>query len=368
MRPKAKSNLLDKPIIYKNLDPSNMIQRIVRFPMQCQSAWDQGCKFPVSDISRELKQIIFLGMGGSAICGDLASDLMRELGSVPVFVNRGYTLPRNIDGHSLVFASSYSGNTEEVLSALGDAMRLGCQVIGMTSGGVLREYCQNFEIPFYQLPEDLEPRLSLGYSMVFPLAILSRLGLLQDQSSALEESIPLMSKMNDVYSIDQPADINLAKTLAMDMYRKIVVIFGSGILSAVSRRWKTQINENAKALAFIEVLPEAQHNAVESLSLLSKKHMSGCVLLLQPRTLHERVNLRYRLLEELAEEEGLTQYTVVASGKSLLSQMLTTIYFGDLVSYYLALLNKENPSPVPVLTATKERLDSISKAHLPIGY
>ena len=351
--------LLDNPETYERLDTTGFQERIGDLPNQCLRAWADGLKFRLPDHYRDVHNVVVTGVGGSAIGGELLGDLISGNGSSMVTVCRDYHLPSYLSSDSLVIVSSYSGNTEETLAAFSDAVRRGAKIIVVTTGGQLLKLAYQENVPVFHIDYEGEPRTALGYSFLIPMAILQNLGLVISNDEDILEATDVLLSLSQRLKPNVPMDNNPAKELAMSLHGKLIVVYGGGILCGVARRWKTQFNENAKAWAFVELLPEAGHNAIAGIQWPRRMGNNACVLLLNSWSLDSNMKIRLAVIEELLGKSGVECRVVDGIGKSVLAQMLSNVLFGDYTSYYLALLNGENPSPVPQLDYLKYRLNGL---------
>ena len=348
---------LDNHTRFSELDPDGMLDRIGELPQQCRAAWAlaQGLELPSA--YGAVRHIIILGMGGSAIGGALLQGLVAGECAVPITVVRGYDLPAFVRGPDhLVIGCSYSGNTEETLSAFGEALERGVRPVLVTTGGKLAALAQEKGIPLVRFDYRAQPRAALGYSFTLPLGLLWRLGLLRDYSADLEEAIQVMEAWQMEIGPDAPAARNAAKSLAGQIAGRLPVAYGAGFLAAVANRWKTQFNENSKHWAFFEVLPELNHNAVVGFGIPRSVRDQTIVLMLRSSLDHPRVQVRWDVTQELLLREGVPTETLEGRGESRLAQMLSLIHFGDYVSFYLSLLNGVDPTPVETIAFLKQRL------------
>jgi len=357
--PSNAASSLDSMETYESLDITGFRERIEDLPHQCLRAWEQGLKFNLPSDYRSVRNVVVTGVGGSAIGGELLGDLISEDGSPLVTVCRDYYLPPYVGPDSLVIASSHSGNTEETLAAFNDAIQRGAKVVAVTTGGQLLEQAQREGVPVFQIDYVGEPRAALGYSFLVPLAILQNLGLVAPSDEAVFEAAEVLLSLSHRLKPQIPTRDNPAKELAISLHGRLIVVYGGGMLSGVARRWKTQLNENAKAWAFVELLPEAGHNAIAGLQWPKPVGKKTCGVLLNAWSLHPRIKLRYQVIQELLGKAGVECRTVDGVGKSALAQMLSAVLFGDYTSYYLAMLNGEDPSPVPPLDYLKSRLKDL---------
>jgi len=318
------------------LDSQNMLQVIKDFPKQCKEAL--GLPKGIST-SEDVNNIIITGMGGSAVGGDLLKIYLNN-SSIPIHVNRDYKLPNFVNENSLVFAVSYSGNTEETLSALNDAKQRNAQIIGITSGGKLAEECEKI----IKIPSGLQPRAALGY-LFFPV-----LGVLHNSNIARVKNDDLNEMLNILKQIDK-FDVQ-GEELSKKLKEKIPIIYASEALGAIAFRWKTQINENAKMPAFYNVFSEMNHNEIAGYKSMDRKFAA---VIIRDKYDNDRVKKRMDICKEIMEEH-IDVEEVETQGESLLARMFSTIYLGDYVSYHMALLNRVDPSPVEIIEALKKKL------------
>lgn len=348
---------LDDPTRFSELDPNGMLARISELPQQCRAAWrlTQGLELPPA--YGAVRHVVILGMGGSAIGGTLLRGLVAGECALPITVVRDYTLPAFVHGpETLTIGCSYSGNTEETLSAFGEALEQGTLPVVVTTGGKLAALAQEKGIPLLRFDYQSQPRAALGYSFVLLLGICWRLGLLRDYSADLEEAIRVMEEWQAEVGPDVPTACNTAKVLAGQIVGRLPVVYGAGFLAAVANRWKTQFNENGKHWAFFEALPELNHNAVVGFGIPRTVREQTIVLMLRSSLDYPRVQVRWEVTRELLLREGVVAETLQGRGESRLAQMLSLIHFGDYVSFYLAMLNGVAPTPVETIAFLKQRL------------
>lgn len=352
-------HLLDDPKSYARLDPGGVLGRIRDLFPQCRQAWEQAAGLGVPASYREANQVVILGMGGSAIGGDLVRDAVCQECPIPIRVLRDYTLTADVGVGTLVIGSSYSGETEETLSAFEEAARRGCHLVAVAGGGRLQAEAGRRGIPSLTIEYKGEPRAVLGYGFFLLLGLLHRLGLAGDKSRDLEELEGVLARINQRLDPNVPLENNPAKELAVRLHNRLAVIYGGGILEGVARRWKGQVNENAKAWAFYESFPELNHNAVVGYDRPRDLADRILVVMLHSDRLHARIKRRYQITQEILEKKGVGFQVVQAEGATILSQMMSSVLIGDYTSYYLAILNEVDPSPVEIISFLKDRLKSI---------
>jgi len=355
------SDSLDTPEAYLSKDPSGMRERLRKFPAQCREAWNRVQAFEIPAKYAKVNRVVVAGMGGSSIGGELAADLVSSEIELPMMVCRDYSIPHFADENTLVLVCSNSGETREALSAFRQAVSKKCKVVSITTGGTLREESKRCGVPLFEINYKGEPRSAFGYSFLVPLGLLMKLGLISDKSSELMSALAELDGFAPNLAVENPTSANAAKRLAREVRDRLIVVYGAGIFSGVARRWKTQLNENAKSWAFFEILPEAQHNSIQGYSLPSHVGREAFIVLLKPGCLGEELEHRYMIAEEFLRERGIGYRVVEGHGGTPPSQILSTVLLGDYASYYLAILQGVDPSPVPAIDMAKERLTLLRK-------
>jgi len=347
---------LDDVQVYRRLDPANMLEHLHDLPRQCRTAWHKAKDFELPEDYASIDKVVILGMGGSAIGGSLLRNFASRLTRPIIFVTRDYDLPAFVDDRTLVIASSYSGNTEETLSAFSQALKGKCKKLAMTTGGKLKALAEDAKVPVFLIDLVSQPRAAVGYSFIPLIAFLQKLGFLKEKTTEVEAMTQGLEKLLGELKETVPTNSNRAKQLAIKLQGRIAVIYGAGVLSAVARRWKTQINENSKAWAFHETFPELNHNAVVGYQFPSELASKVHVVLLRCPSLHPRTLIRYQVTSELLKQKNISHEIIDSQSKGELSQMMSLIYLGDWASYYLAILNETDPTPVKAIDYLKKRL------------
>ncbi len=326
------------------------------FPAQVAGAAEVA-RTLVLPVPPRVANVIISGMGGSAIGGDVIRTAIATSLRVPLLVCRDYRLPAFIDSSTLVFASSYSGNTEETLSAYEQARAADAAVICLTSGGKLAARARSHGYPVIQLPAGLPPRAALGYSAVMLLGALTALGLVPDMTDPLRESVELLNQLVARNSPEMPEKNNRAKMMARSLHGLLVAVYASSaILEAAAVRWRGQIEENGKNLAFHHLLPEMNHNELVGWEFPEQSLRQIGVVFLRDRGDHGQVQRRFDLTREIVAPKAGIVHEVWSEGESLLARIFSVICVGDFVSLYLAWLNSVDPTPVPVIEILKQKL------------
>ena len=286
----------------------------------------------------------------------MARSLALTEGRVPVLVHQDYGLPSFVDEDTLLIASSYSGNTEEIVSAFTAAIRSPARKIAITTGGRLGEQARQAGIPSFIIEAEALPRAGFPHSFLPLLSILQNVDALADQSINVQEALTLLFRVQYDYRKDTPLISNPVKQLAVRLPDHMIAVYGGGILAPVARRWKTQLNENSKTWAVSEQFPELSHNVVVGYESTSTLRENLFVILLYSDLLHPRVQLHYKANRKLLERVGIKHTVVQSTGKSPLAQMMSLALFGDYLSLYLAVLGGIDPRQVDAIEYVKKYL------------
>jgi glucose/mannose-6-phosphate isomerase len=341
------------------LDPLGMYDKIYHFPEQLENAKAIGQKAnPDKALSEDVRNIIVVGMGGSAIGGDLVRSYLNGIIKIPFHICRHYRLPAFVDNHSLVIISSYSGNTEETLSAMQDAIARKAKIACITSGGKVAEIARANNYLMIELPTGYPPRAALGYSFVPLLMLISKLGFIDNAEKDIADLIVGLKSYRDRYAEDLKTEKNPAKSLALRLYQKIPIIYtGPELTDTIGTRWKGQICENGKALAFNNQFAEFNHNELVGWNVIESYKDKLVVIYLRDNDDHPRISRRMEIVRTIIEKHGVEIIDVFSHGDFTLGRMFSLIQLGDFVSFYLAALNNVDPTPVKVIDFLKWELE-----------
>lgn len=336
------------------LDSMGMFRSVHELPDQCRRALGLATATPLP--AGPFENIIVTGLGGSAIGGDLLRVYAAGCLDIPVVVNRNYTLPRFVGPRTLVFAVSFSGNTEETLNAYAEAREKGASIVVLTSGGKLAERAREDGVPVITVPGGIAPRSATGYLFLPMLVILERLGLIAGISREAEGMIAHLQELRSRYGMNAALRDNPAKQLAMNLEGRLPVIWGaSGTTEVVAQRWKGQINENAKSPAYWNVLPELNHNEVVGFDAPADILKNTWLVFLRDPDDHPQVRLRFSITREMVgSAAGVSEFE--ASGEGRLARMYSLIYLGDFTGLYLAARYGIDPGPVKAIDRLKVAL------------
>lgn len=347
---------LDQYEKFKEIDTSGMLTEIDRLPEQLEEAWALGLDQPLPRFS-EIKSVVVAGMGGSAIGADLLVSCIADVCLVPVVVHRDYDLPAWVrKKNTLVVLSSHSGNTEETLSAYDQALKAGCQMVVISTGGKLLQKARKDGLPAWVFSHAGQPRAAVGFSFGLLLALFMRLGLIPNAEQEVRDAIAAMKQEREVLKAECPVKDNPAKRYAGQMVGRSVTTFGAGHMASVARRWKCQMNEVAKAIASFEFLPEADHNTLAGICHPQEQTEKLMAIYLASDSDLPRNALRLELTKQTMMVEGINTDTYTAHGKSKIEQLWRGIQFGDYVSYYLAMAYEVDPTTIPPITNLKQMM------------
>jgi glucose/mannose-6-phosphate isomerase len=353
MNPKTQELPLDDVKEVQRIDKSNMLQFSVVAAKHYRDAVKISAKISIDYPKPE--NVIVAGMGGSAIGGELLKDYARSQALIPIEVSKDYSLPAYANKRSLVVVVSYSGDTEESLSAFLDAMKRHCMTYCISSGGSLLEFAEKLNVSFLRVPAGMPPRAASPYLFVPQLILLEKMGLVSGVSEGLSEAAKLLEKISRENAPEKPVEKSLAKSLASGLNGTVPVVYGFGIYRGVAQRWKQQFNENSKVPAKWEVFPELDHNEIvgwEKADALVKQFST--VFLRdknEPAEIRSRIEITKTLMSETSKK-----FEVWAQGNGTLAKMLSTILVGDFTSVYLAVLRGVDPTPVQTIATLKQKL------------
>lgn len=324
----------------------SFIAFVERFPEHLSNARRLGADVKVSGVDK----VVVAGIGGSAISGDLLKIYCSEKApSLHVHVSRGYDVPAFVDSRTLVFAISYSGNTEETLSAVKSAMRKGAKIVAVTSGGKLKLQAEQLNKAIVEVPEGIQPRAAVPYLFLPLLNVMHNSGLIPDPSSEISAAVDALKASSSSYR-------ERARSLADKLAGRVPLIYSSDRMAGVAYRWKSEFNENAKIHAFSNAFPELNHNELVGYSKLNANYY---VILLEDEADSRRVKERIKLTKEVIGKKDVPSTQIVIKGEYLLTRILSAVHIGDLASVYLAKLTGIDPEPVAIIEDFKKQLGRV---------
>ncbi len=322
-----------------------------------QRQWQQlQHQFYMPSIERPSENVVYAGMGGSALAALIAQSWPGI--KVPFEVCREYHIPAYVSDKTLFIAASYSGNTEETLSALAEAESKNAQIVIVSGGGKLQEIAAHKNYPLLILPKAEQPRYGV-LANLRALVTLLQAADLSMKTQALDELNGAANFLKEAVSAwlpTVPTSKNPAKRLAMELTGKSPVIYAGPLLSPAAYKWKINFNENAKNVAWWNELPEFDHNELSGWSSHPVEKGTYGIIELRSNLEHPRVMRRFEVGEKLLSGKRPAPNVVEVKGDNLLEQLLWAVAYGDFVTIYLALLNNVNPAPVDLIEKFKKEL------------
>jgi len=348
---------LDDLDLIKELDTENMLDHINSLPDQLAAAWKLGLSLPLPAMGK-FTHVVIAGMGGSAIGGDLVQAYANLYSHIPVTVLRDYDLPNWQD--ALVICSSHSGNTEETLSVFDQAVDRGLPTLAICTGGKLAKKARETDTPVWIFEDDFQPRAAVGYSFGLLLALLTRLEMfeLPHVASEILGAVQAMKAQQVNLQPEIMAPTNPAKRLAGQFVGRWITVFASGFLTPVARRWKTQLNEIAKAQAAFEFLPEADHNTLQGTQFPEANVNHSLAFFITSKLNHPRNRIREEYTRKTLMLEAITTDFYRVSGRRVLEDMWSALHMGDYIAFYLSIAYQVDPTPVPMLAQLKIYLNN----------
>jgi glucose/mannose-6-phosphate isomerase len=319
----------------KKIDSKDYFSLLENFPGQIKEAMEIGKQIKLKE--KKFNNIVVHGMGGSGITGKILENLLKEELKIPIQTSNDYSIPEFVSKKTLFIAVSYSGKTEETIAGTKKAKKKKAFILGISSGKKFKE-CNYF----IKIPGNYPPRAATAFLVVPLIFALQKFNLIKPKEKDISEFIELAEKEKNEIK-------RKAKKTAEKMHKKISFVYSTKRIEACSLRWMTQINENAKCFCHANVLPELNHNEINI------KFRQGVFILLKTKNESTQMKKRIEFTKKIfSKENEIIEFT--SKGKKLFSELFYAIYLGDFVSYYLAILNKVNPYPVPVIEKLKKEL------------
>jgi len=336
----------------KKYDPQNQFNVLVNTYQQIEFAWKNI--FSIDKINKsDISNIIISGLGGSAISADLIKNYLGNEIEIPIIVNRNYNLPRFASKNTLFIASSYSGNTEETISSLKQAIEIGCKIVCLTTGGEVEAIAKSKKLNCVKVKPGFQPRYSLGLSFFSLLKVFQEINLIPDQTKIVENVIGLWKQKG----IDYSQERNFAYTFAESLVGFIPVIYSvADLTSAVGYRFKCQLNENSKLHAFHNEIPEMNHNEIIGWESYQEKVFHSKIISIVDETYHPQIQKRFDILKDIFSKSGVETVTLKSNEKSFKVRLLDLIYLVDWISYYVGVLRGYDPSEIDNIYTLKDRL------------
>ena len=325
----------------------SMDKYITEFTEQIKRAVAIGESANLKSVRVPVRNVLLCGLGGSGIGGSIVSDLYKDEIEVPIVINKSYLIPAFVNENTLVIITSYSGNTEETLSALMHAHKRGAHIVCVTSGGLVKEYAELHDIDFIEIDGGMPPRACLALSLIQLMYILNDLGLIDN---GFKQSMSKITKLLDESEDEIKA---CAKEIASKLHGTVPIIYSASSFEGVAIRFRQQLNENAKMLCWHHVIPEMSHNELVG---WRKTPDNVSVIFLRNSCDFERNQMRMDYIKSVISNYTNTIIELYSKGESCLERSFYLIHVGDWVSYYLSEMNEVDAIEVNVITSLKDKL------------
>ena len=344
-------NKLDDLKQIKATDKEDMAKFIEELPTQIKKSFEKMAAVKLPEKYHEIKSVCFCGIGGSASAADIFLNQNFGDHKMPIALVRDGELPGWADKNTLVILISHSGVTAETMTAFKEAAARETKIIVICERGDLENWAKAEGAVVLDYDTQAAPRAALGYQFGLLAGLNNLLNL--GPKINLEKTLKILEKLNSELKPETPTEKNMAKHLAFSLFDHEPKIIGSGILDSVARRWKNQFNENAKTFASFDSLPEAMHNAVEG-TTFPKRLTDDSFFILLKNSLGSKLEIKaLDAWTSLLQEKNIPFEFLEATGEDVWSQKLSLIILGDWVSFYLAILNNVDSTPVPIITKYK---------------
>lgn len=334
----------------KKYDSQNQLKVLQEYYKQAADAWNNKINLS-SIIERKFSSIVFCGLGGSAISGDLFCDYLYAELKIPFLVVRGYNLPSFTNENTLVIISSYSGNTEETISCFEQALKKNSKIVVISSGGKICNIAGENKIPVVKIAEGFQPRYALGLSFFSLLKIMQELGFCKEDQN-IKEIIDLWKKRGEEYS----KDINYPGQIAEQVVGYIPVIYSAEFLSSVGYRFKCQLNENAKLHSFHHTFPEMNHNEIIGWESFKEKQFAAKVINLIDKEYHQQNKKRFDIFKNMLAEQSIDIITLTSNEKNKKIRIMDLIFLADWISFYISVLRGYDPSEIDFIHRMKQQI------------
>jgi len=359
------STVLDDTESLKTLDAQGVITAIENLDQQIKQAFNEPGRIEIPKTYKDIHRVLFCAMGGSALGAEVVRGVFSRSLKRPILVNRDYHLPAFVNNKTLIFLSSYSGNSTETVNCCREVIERELPTIGLTSGGQIQKMLTEHNLPVYVFKPEHNPapsRYGIGYMTAAPLEFLRRLQVIEVDDKEIKNTVDLLKKRTELFGIDVPQKDNVAKRTALEIRNKIPVVVTAEFLQGTARVLANQFNETGKNLAASFVLPELNHHLLEGLSFPTSNQKNVIFLFVSSPLYTKEMKRRVQVTKEIVKENNIDILEFIPNGESQLTQAFEVIQFGSYISFYLAMLNATNPYPTPWVETLKDRTNKTYKS------
>lgn len=352
--------MLDNYRKVASLDSSRMLESIDLILEQFKEAFYEARTVKIPASFKRVKNIVFGGMGGSALSADVIRSLYQETISAPFAIINGYHLPGFVGPETLFIVSSYSGTTEEALALAVEAKKKGAKIFGITTGSTLLNWLKANKYPYYKIdPKNNpcgQPRMALGYAIGGLLGLFSNCGFIKLTDQEFDREMVAAAGLIKSFAMATKTAANSAKQLAKKLFNRIPFIVAAEFLTGNAHAMANQINENAKNMAGYFVLPEINHHLIEGLVFPKDNSKELAFLLINSPLYYRRNQIRVAITSQIFAKRKIKSIVYVCTAKTKFGQTLEVLLLGSYLSLYLSVLNNINPSPIPMVDYLKREL------------
>lgn len=351
---------LDTPEKFTELDKNKVLESIEAFGDQCREAWDKASKLTFTDDFKNIKNVVVCGMGGSRFTPRAIKELYKEELTVPYEICEDYVVPGYVNSDSLVILSSYSGTTEEVISAGKSALEKGAKITGVSAGGDVQKMIEEKGGIGYFFTPDLnpsgQPRIGSGYMLMGHLGLIYSLGLVNLKIEEVDKAIGKITDYKARYLANIPTEVNFAKQLAATISEKHPFIITAEFLKGFGNGFANQINETAKNISDPRFISELNHHLLEGLKYPSTLKDNGLFVFLNSSLYSDPVQKRFDITKDVVSKNGLKTYDINLTGETRVDQLLEAFTLSGFTTYYMAMLKDLDPVAIPWVDYFKDQL------------
>ena len=348
----------------KKLDPINVLGSIEQLGLQCQQAWTESLNIKFPSNYKQIKNVVVCSMGGSRFTPLIIKELYKKEIQIPYIINDDYDLPGFVNNTTLVILSSYSGNTEEVISCGQQALKKQAKITGICSGGELAQLLRSNSLPVYIFNPIhnpcAQPRIGVGYMTLGHLGLLYNTGLINITPSKIQGILSNFIKIIHSFDAKISTTNNLAKQFAIKLFNRYPYYIVSEHLVGSGNAIANQTNENSKAISSFRIIPELNHHLMEGLSSPKIHQKLALFIFFQSRLYHKRIQQRYVVTKDVVKKIGVETLDYNFKSQTKLGQVLEMITFGSFTTMYLSFLYGEDPSLIPWVDYFKKKLKEMS--------
>ena len=346
----------------KKLDSQNMLSSIEVLHKQCQEAWDATYQIELPNEYKNINKIVLFGMGGSALGIDIVKNLFQNEIPAPIEIVNDYSIPACVDENTLAILSSYSGTTEETVEITKTILNKTKKIFVITTGGDLQQFAEKNDLPAYIFAPTFnpsnQPRMAVGYSVMGTLGLFSALELIKLDKIQVLEMVKYLEELNKTIGAEINIEENKIKELAETVHNKLPIFISSEFLLGSTHVLTNQVNENSKQFATRFPIPEMNHHLIEGLLQPQESLKNLIFLFIKSDFYNKRNQLRHNITKNIVEKNSIQTAELTLNGKNSFIQCFELLAIGSYLSFYLAILNNLDPSPIPNVDLLKKELQN----------